>query len=199
MTLFAADDPAPAPQPVTQLAVTLAGLFRASRSDGKQRSHVLSKGLQVRVGTADGDVIYLSRKNGEASPDEARAVADAAGWILFDTELSSWDGTRYLIVRPAETTEEDPPPFHPEALVMPQNSPASVETDEKALDERIRAALLGPGPWWNPTFTDGMRQSRLAALQGMKRAELRDEERWIRRNWPVQAHDALAGGNSCMT
>lgn len=194
MTLFAADDPTPAPQPVTQLAVTLAGLFRASRSDGKQRSHVLSKGLQVRVGTADGDVIYLSRKGGEASPDEARAVADAAGWILFDTELSSWNGTRYLIVRPAEPIDEDPPPHHPIGSADPPSSTTPVETDEQALDDWIRAALLGPGPWWNPTFTDSMRQSRLAALRGMKRADLRDEERWIRRNWPVQAEDALAGG-----
>jgi hypothetical protein len=193
VTLFAADDPAPASQPVTQLAVTLAGLFRASRSDGKQRSHVLSKGLQVRVGTADGDVIYLSRKNGEASPEEARAVADAAGWVLFDTELSSWDGTRYLIVRPAEPIDEHPPPVQPG--IPPGARPASPdEGNEKTLDERIRAALLGPGPWWNPTFTDSMRQSRLAALRSMKRADLRDEERWIRRNWPVQAEDALAGG-----
>lgn len=192
-TLFASDDPAPASQPITRLAVTLAGLFRASRSDGKQRSHVLSRGLQVRVGTADGDVIYLSRKNGEASPDEARAVAAAAGWILFDTELSSWDGTRYLIVRPTEPIDEDPPPIQPGA--PPGSNPAQPnEESEKALDERIRAALLGPGPWWNPTFTGGMRHSRQAALRSMKRAELREEERWIRRNWPVQAEDALAGG-----
>lgn len=193
MTLFSADDSTPPPPPVTQLAVTLAGLFRASRSDGKQRTHVLSKGLQVRVGTADGDVIYLSRKGGEAGPDEARAVADAAGWILFDTELSTWDGTRYLIVRPTEPIDEDPPPIQTGA--PPGSSPARPnEESEKALDERIRAALLGPGPWWNPTFTGGMRQSRLAALHGMKRGELRDEERWICRNWPVQAKDALADG-----
>ncbi|MCD0159992.1 hypothetical protein IHN63_01595 [Deinococcus sp. 6YEL10] len=192
-TLFAADDPIPASQPVTQLAVTLSGLFRASRSDGKQRTHVLSRGLQVRVGTADGDVIYLSRKGGEASPDETRAIADAAGWILFDTELSSWNGARYLIVRPAEPIDEDPPPVQPGA--PPGSSPDSRdEESEKTLDERIRAALLGPGPWWNPTFTGGMRQSRLAALRGMKRTDLRDEELWIRRNWPVQAEDALAGG-----
>ncbi|OOV11809.1 hypothetical protein [Deinococcus sp. LM3] len=147
MTLFTSDDPFPAPQPVTQLAVTLAGLFRASRSDGKQRTHVLSRGLQVRIGTADGDVIYLSRKGGEASPDEARAVADAAGWALFDMELSSWGGTRYLIVRPAEPIDEDPPPVQPGA--PPGSSPAQPnEESEKTPDERIRAALLGPGPWW---------------------------------------------------
>ena len=79
MTLFTADDTAPAGQPVTRLAVTLSGLFRTSRSDGKQRTHMLSRDLHVRVGTADGNVIYLSRKGGEASPDEAQAVADAAG------------------------------------------------------------------------------------------------------------------------
>ena len=90
-----------------QLAATLAGLFRASRSDGRQRSRVLSKGLEVRVGTADGDVIYLSRKDGQASQDEAAIVAQAAGWVLFDTELESWNGTRYLLIRPSGSLEED--------------------------------------------------------------------------------------------
>lgn len=186
-----------------QLAATLAGLFRASRSDGRQRSRVLSKGLQVRVGTADGDVIYLSRAGGQASQDEATIVAQAAGWVLFDTELESWNGTRYLLIRPSGSLEEDvedlpliredPPPPPPRPVVPPATGKDDTpeEQAEKALDARIRAVLLGEGPWQNPTFTPSMTSIRQGAIKDMKRQELRDELTWIRRNWPAAAARAM--------
>jgi hypothetical protein len=187
-----------------QLAATLAGLFRASRTDGRQRSRVLSKGLEVRVGTADGDVIYLSRKDGQASQDEAAIVAQAAGWVLFDTELESWNGTRYLLIRPSGSLEEDiedlplvredPPPSPAPAT---GRDAAPDEEAEKALDARIRAVLLGDGPWQNPTFTPSMTSIRQGAIKDMKRQDLRDELAWIRRNWPDAA--ARAMGDVCMT
>lgn len=187
-----------------QLAATLAGLFRTSRTDGRQRSRVLSKGLEVRVGTADGDVIYLSRKDGQASQDEAAIVAQAAGWVLFDTELESWNGTRYLLIRPSGSLEEDiddlplvredPPP--PPAPATGRDA-APDEEAEKALDARIRAVLLGDGPWQNPTFTPSMTSIRQGAIKDMKRQDLRDELTWIRRYWPDAA--ARAMGVGCMT
>lgn len=181
-----------------QLAATLAGLFRASRSDGRQRSRVLSKGLEVRVGTADGDVIYLSRKDGQASQDEAAVVAQAAGWVLFDTELESWNGTRYLLIRPSGSLEEDiedpplvreDPPPPPAPVTGKDDTPE--EKAEKALDAQIRAVLLGDGPWQNPTFTPSMTSIRQGAVKDMKRQDLRDELAWIRRNWPDAAARAM--------
>lgn len=186
-----------------QLTATLAGLFRASRTDGRQRAHVLSKGLEVRVGTADGDVIYLSRKDGQASQDEAAIVAQAAGWVLFDTELESWNGTRYLVVRPSGSLEEDiedlpliredppPPPPRPAAAPPAGKDDTPEEQAEKALDARIRAVLLGDGPWQNPTFTPSMVSIRQGAIKDMKRQDLRDELKWIKRNWPEAAARAM--------
>ncbi|MCD0155825.1 hypothetical protein [Deinococcus sp. 6GRE01] len=119
------------------------------------------------VGTAGGEVIYLSCEGGESRPDETLAVMDTAGWVMVDTGLSRWEGTRHLIVRPAETIDEHPPPVQP-AATLGHSHASQDEESVRALKERIRA-------------------------------DLRIQRCWFRRNWPVQAEDALASGDSCMT
>lgn len=155
----------PTPPGAGQLAAVLSGLFRASRQSGEPQVHVLSHGLQLTVGTAKGDVIGLSRKAGEPSPEEAHVTAAHAGWREYASEWRTVRGVRMLLIRP-----------HTEA-------PAGPAPDTDPPDARIRELLLDPSaPWWHASLSPWMRELRAAAVQAMTRDELRTEYAWLGRH-----------------
>lgn len=159
-----------------QLVQVLAWLFAASRTDGKQRTHVCSNGLQLRVGTAEGEFIALSRKAGESNMLEAQTVAAKAGWELYSADWQNIGGGRYLVVRPdvAETAED--PDLDPD-----DTDPPSAE---------IKAFLTDPvAPWRHRTFSAQMHEAREDAVRAMNRQELREEWGWLNTKWKPQLQD----------
>ncbi|OLV20189.1 hypothetical protein [Deinococcus marmoris] len=153
-----------------QLALTLSSLFTASRTDGRQRAHTLGHGLQLTVGTADGDFVALSRKAGEPDMLEAAVVAEKAGWISYSTDWQDIAGSRYLVIRPDSPTE-DPPD----------------EGDTDPPSPEIVALLTDPqAPWRHRTFTAQAHEARDDAVRRMSRAELHEEMAWLRTKWGPQ-------------
>ena len=154
-----------------QLARVLAGLFAASRSDGRQRSHTLGHGLQVTVGTADGEFIAISRKEGPPDMTEAQVVARDAGWIWFSADWQTIAGRCYIVIRPQTPTgEPEPEPEDPD--------PPSPE---------IIALLTDPeAPWRHRTFSAQAHEARDDAVRGMNRQELREEWAWLNTKWRLQ-------------
>ena len=173
MTLPWEDDPRDAPlvMGAGQLAAVISNLFADSRRDGQPHAHVCGHGLQLTIGTAKGDVIVLSRKDGEPGVEEARTTAAQAGWAQYSTEWRVVQGLRSLLIRPDHTAPEDvpaPPPLDPDPP-----------------DEVIRALLDAPGPWREASLSlrdpaEGRRQ----VLANFRRFQLRDFLAWARQHWP---------------
>lgn len=166
MTLPWEDDPGDAPEPhVGQLAAVLASLFGKSRADGQPHVHILGHGLQLTVGTAKGDVIGLSRKGGEPSPEEAHTTAAQAGWRHYSSEWRTVQGARMLLIRPDTPAAREP------------------EADDDPPDEAIRSALLErDAPWRNRLLSPWEQELRAAAVRAMTREELRAEYAWLGRH-----------------
>lgn len=176
MTLFAPEpEPSPAAPGAGQLAQTIAGLLAASRADGRQHAAALSHGLRLTVGTAEGEMIALSRKDGRPGEHEADIVAREAGWLWYGWTWSDHAGTAYLVVRP-----EDPPPDEPQLKVKQEGEP---EEDPEYPDAWIRELLLDRVAPWRAGRTPGMLDIRDDAVKGMKRADLLEELRWLRRKF----------------
>lgn len=178
MTLF---EPEPEAVPglpgVGALTEILMRLLGQSREDGSQTSHTLGNGLRLRVGTAEGEFIALSRPQGRPSEAEGDTVAQATGWLAWSTTWKEVKSTWYLILKP-----EDPPP--------PDETPAKAKAeppeDPEFPDDVIRAILLDRAAPWRSIQSDFMHDQRDDAVKGKRRAELLEDIAWLRRKFPSQ-------------
>lgn len=167
-----------------QLAALIDKLFKASREDGKQRSHTTEKGLKLTVSTYPDTWIALSRTEGQPSMLEAETVAKHANWgSLYSADWENIGGKRYLLIRPDYSDEPVPVDDEPPVvdLAVPPTAP-----DGGPPDEAIRALLLSPGPWHKEISLQGPPESRERIVQSFRRCQLLDWLRWINTKFPTR-------------
>lgn len=185
MTLFEAEpETIPGPPGVSALTETLAGLLAASRADGQQHGTILERGLRLRVGTAEGEFIALSRAQGRPGEDEGDLVARAAGWTHWGATWDEHGGRWYLILKPEDPPPADVAPVKTKAKGDPEPPPPP--EDPEFPDDVIRAALTDRAAPWSGSMAPWMLDSRTEAVKGMKRVELLEEISWLRRKFGPQ-------------
>ena len=170
-----------------QLAAVIAGLFRASRSDGRQRAHTLGSGLKIVASTKNGDVLAITRGDEQTDFAEAAVVAREAGWIYCDVEREDIGPHSYIVIRPSALPPDDDVPLYHEATAAPQVDP----DDPDPPDTVIIALLDAPGPW-QEALTLRTAEGRAAYFQTAKRCQLRDLYAWALGKYPAQVRAWLA-------
>lgn len=171
-----------------QLAAVIAGLFRASRSDGRQRAHTLGSGLKIVASTKNGDVLAITRGDEQTDFAEAAVVAREAGWIYCDVEREDIGPHSYIVIRPSAPPPDDDVPLYHEATAAPQVDP----DDPDPPDTVIIALLDAPGPW-QEALTLRIAEGRATYFQNAKRFQLRDLYAWALGKYPVQVRAVLDG------
>lgn len=164
---------------VTQLAATLATLFSETRRTARPTSKTLSSGLIVTCSVRFGEVIALTRKNGQSDMHEAATVARDAGWTYFTTEWSDVGQTRYLLIRPSGLPPEIDP--HEDAA-----TPLDTPSDE-ARGDAIRALLLSPGPWHQAAMSlHDPPEGREQVVANFRPVQLADWLKWLASKFPAE-------------
>lgn len=181
MTLFEAEpEVIPGLPGVSVLTEILMRLLGQSRENGAQTSHTLGNGLRLRVGTAEGEFIALSRPDDRPSEAEIDTVAQATGWLAWGTTWDHINKVWYAVLRPEDPPPPDEAPARAKSAAEPGKEPPE---DAEFPDDLIRAALTDRAAPWCGTFTPWMLDSRAEAVKGMKRAELLEEISWLRRKF----------------
>ncbi|KQR37765.1 hypothetical protein [Deinococcus sp. Leaf326] len=180
MTLFEASPSAPAPETLTE---TLMRLLSQSREDGSQPAHTLEDGLRLRVGTAEGEFIALSRPGGRPTDEDGQHVAQATGWLAWSTSWEERGHRWYLVLKP-----EDPPLIEApvKAKAKDDAEPPPPPEDPEFPDDAIRAALVDRTAPWRAGLSPWGMDIRDDVVKGMKRAELLEEISWLRRKFGPQ-------------
>lgn len=184
MTLFDAEpEVIPGLPGVSVLAEMLAGFLAASRADGQQHGTPLGEGLRLRVGTAEGEFVALSRLQGRPSETEIDIVGQATGWPAWATTWTPVKKVWYAVLTP-----EDPAPADPAMTAAKPKDTSGKEPpeDPEFPDGVIRAALLDRAAPWRAIQSDFMHDQRDAAIKDKRRAELLEDIAWLRRKFPSQ-------------
>ncbi|RJF74433.1 hypothetical protein D3875_03920 [Deinococcus cavernae] len=164
---------------VTQLAATIATLFAETRRTAQPATKTLSSGLIVTCSVRFGEVIALTRKDGQSDMHEAATVARDAGWPHFTTEWSDVGQTRYLLIRPTGLPPEIDP--HEDANPVPDNP------SDEARNDAIRALLLSPGPWRQAAMSlHDPPEGREQVVANFRPVQLADWLKWVASKFPAE-------------
>jgi hypothetical protein len=182
VTLFEADpEVIPSPPGTGVLTEILMRLLTQSHEDGSQPGYTLGNGLRLRVGSAEGEFVALSRPDGRPSEEEGDTVAQATGWPAWSAAWDEVRGTWYLVLKP-----EDPPLVEPQVKARTKGNAEPPPEDPEFPDDVIRAALLDRAAPWRAGLAPWVLDNRDDVVKTMKRAELLEEISWLRRKFGSQ-------------